>query len=129
MLTIVDYSERCVAVIGTNKDNMEQRAAMKSMNGKWNPNLKNVGGGWVFSKRKNGAEVAAWVLKYNAAHPSSAPVQPQTPAPKPQPTPAPQTSPELAPQAEQPAQAQTIAPAAPTISIPIIEDELEGAPF
>ena len=117
MLQVIDYSERCVAVLGTSKDNMEQRAAMKSMKGKWNPNLKNVGGGWVFSKRKNGAEVAEWVLKYNAAHPDSAPVQPQTPAPV-----------QPAPQQPQP---QTIKQAPAAVVIPMVDDadELEGAPF
>lgn len=125
MLQVIEYSERCVAVIGTSKDNMEQRAAMKSMKGKWNPNLKNVGGGWVFSKAKNGAEVAEWVLRYNAAHPDSAPVQPQTPAPV---QPAPKASPEPTPQQPQP---QTIAQAPAAVVIPMVDDtdELEGAPF
>jgi hypothetical protein len=124
MLQIVDYSERAIAVIGTEKGNAEQLQAMKAMKGKWNRGLT-CGQGWVFSKRKNGEEVTKWVAMWNAAHPANA--QPQTPAP-PKPQPAPQPSPEPTPQAvEQPAQAQTIAPA--TISIPIIEDELEGAPF
>ena len=125
MLTIVDYSEKAIAVIGTERGNAEQLQAMKAMKGKWNRGLT-CGAGWVFSKRKNGEEVTKWVAMWNAAHPASA--QPQTPAPpKPQPTPAP--SPEPTPQAvEQPAP-QTITPAPATISIPIIEDELEGAPF
>lgn len=109
MLQVIEYSERCVAVLGTSKDNMEQRAAMKSMKGKWNPNLKNVGGGWVFSKAKNGAEVAEWVLRYNAAHPDSAPVQPTPQQPQP----------------------QTIKQAPKAVVIPMVDDadELEGAPF
>jgi hypothetical protein len=124
MLQIIDYSERAIAVIGTEKGNQEQITALKGMKGKYNPSLR-CGKGWVFSKAKNGEQVKAWVAMWNAAHPANA--QPQTPAP-PKPQPAPQPSPEPTPQAvEQPAQAQTIAPA--TISIPIIEDELEGAPF
>lgn len=124
MLQIIDYSEKAIAVIGTEKGNAEQLQAMKAMKGKWNRGLT-CGQGWVFSKRKNGEEVTKWVAMWNAAHPADA--QPQTPAPpKPQPTPAPspqpQSRPEPTPQAvEQPAPA--------TISIPIIEDELEGAPF
>jgi hypothetical protein len=126
MLTIVDYSEKAIAVIGTEKGNAEQLQAMKAMKGKWNRGLT-CGQGWVFSKRKNGEEVTKWVAMWNAAHPANS--APQTPAP-PKPQPAPQPSPEPTPQAvEQPAQAQTIAPAPATISIPIIEDELEGAPF
>lgn len=120
MLTIVDYSEKAIAVIGTERGNAEQLQAMKAMKGKWNRGLT-CGQGWVFSKRKNGEEVTKWVAMWNAAHPADA--QPQTPAPpKPQPTPAP--SPEPTPQAvEQPAK----------VSIPLAEDalmsELEGAPF
>jgi hypothetical protein len=125
MLQIVDYSERAIAVIGTEKGNQEQISALKSMKGKYNPSLR-CGKGWVFSKAKNGEQVKAWVAMWNAAHPANA--QPQTPAPtpKPQPTPAPapQSSPEPTPQAvEQPAK----------VSIPLAEDalmsELEGAPF
>jgi hypothetical protein len=125
MLQIIDYSEKAIAVIGTEKGNQEQITALKGMKGKYNPSLR-CGKGWVFSKAKNGEQVTAWVAQWNAAHPANA--QPQIPAPTPKPQPAPQPSPEPTPQAvEQPAQAQTIAPA--TISIPIIEDELEGAPF
>jgi hypothetical protein len=109
MLQIIDYSERAIAVIGTEKGNQEQITALKGMKGKYNPSLR-CGKGWVFSKAKNGEQVKAWVAMWNAAHPANA--QPQTPAPpKPQPAP------------------QTIQPAPATISIPIIEDELEGAPF
>jgi len=118
MLQVIDYSERAIAVIGTERGNQEQITAMKAMKGKWNRGLT-CGQGWVFSKRKNGEEVTKWVAMWNAAHPAdaqpSAPVQPQTPAPV-----------QPAPQQPQP---QTIQPAPATISIPIIEDELEGAPF
>ena len=128
MLQIIDYSEKAIAVIGTERGNQEQITALKGMKGKYNPSLR-CGKGWVFSKAKNGEQVTAWVAQWNAAHPADS--APQTPAPpKPQPAPAPQPSPEPTPQkVEQPAQPQTIAPAAPTITIPIIEDELEGAPF
>lgn len=123
MLTIVDYSEKAIAVIGTERGNNEQLQAMKAMKGKWNRGLT-CGAGWVFSKRKNGAEVAEWVLRYNAAHPADAPQIPAPPKQQPTPAPAPQPSPEQTPQAvEQPAK----------VSIPIAEDalmsELEGAPF
>lgn len=124
MLTIVDYSEKAIAVIGTEKGNAEQLQAMKAMKGKWNRGLT-CGQGWVFSKRKNGEEVTKWVAMWNAAHPADA--QPQTPAPpKPQPKPAP--SPQPQPRTEPTPQAVE-QPAPATISIPIIEDELEGAPF
>ena len=69
MLQIIDYSEKAIAVIGTERGNIEQLTAMKSMKGKWNRGLT-CGAGWVFSKRKSGAAVAAWVLRYNAAHPA-----------------------------------------------------------
>lgn len=120
MLQVIDYTERSVAVIGTSKDNKQMIADMKAMRGSYNRGLT-CGAGWIFSKAKHGEQVKDYVAKWNAAHPADA--QPQTPAPpKPQPTPAPQSSPEPTPQAvEQPAPA--------TISIPIIEDELEGAPF
>lgn len=71
MLQVIDYSEKAIAVIGTERGNVEQLTAMKSMKGKYNPSLR-CGKGWVFSKRKSGAEVAAWVLRYNAAHPAQA---------------------------------------------------------
>jgi DNA polymerase III gamma/tau subunit len=126
MLQIIDYSEKAIAVIGTERGNAEQLQAMKAMKGKWNRGLT-CGAGWVFSKRKNGEEVTKWVAMWNAAHPQTETPQPS--APKSQPTPAPASSPEPTPQAvEQPAP-QTIQPAPATISIPIIEDELEGAPF
>ena len=129
MLTIVDYSEKAIAVIGTERGNAEQLQAMKAMKGKWNRGLT-CGQGWVFSKRKNGEEVTKWVAMWNAAHPADAqPSAPQTPAPpKPQPTPAPQPSPEPTPQQPQP-QAIKQAPAA--VVIPMVDDadELEGAPF
>jgi len=116
MLQVIDYSERAIAVIGTERGNQEQITAMKAMKGKYNPSLR-CGKGWVFSKAKNGAEVAEWVLKYNAAHPDSAPVQPQTTAPV-----------QPAPQQPQP---QTIKQAPASVVIPMVDDadELEGAPF
>lgn len=122
MLQIVDYSERAIAVIGTEKGNQEQITALKGMKGKYNPSLR-CGKGWVFSKAKNGEQVTAWVAQWNAAHPASAqPSAPQTPAPtKPQPKPAPQSSPEQTPQA-------VTIPQTPAPPI-IIENELEGAPF
>jgi DNA polymerase III gamma/tau subunit len=128
MLTIVDYSERAIAVIGTERGNQEQITALKGMKGKYNPSLR-CGKGWVFSKAKNGEQVKAWVAMWNAAHPQTETPQPSAPKSQPTPAPAPASSPEPTPQAvEQPAP-QTIQPAPATISIPIIEDELEGAPF
>lgn len=128
MLQIIDYSEKAIAVIGTERGNAEQLQAMKAMKGKWNRGLT-CGQGWVFSKRKNGEEVTKWVAMWNAAHPADTQPQPSAPKPQPTPAPAPASSPEPTPQAvEQPAP-QTIAQAPATISIPIIEDELEGAPF
>lgn len=124
MLTIVDYSERAIAVIGTEKGNQEQITALKGMKGKYNPSLR-CGKGWVFSKAKNGEQVKAWVAMWNAAHQDSAP-QPSAPKPQEQPTPSPEPTPQAV---EQPAEQPTIQPAPATISIPIIEDELEGAPF
>lgn len=113
MLQVIDYSERAIAVIGTERGNAEQLQAMKAMKGKWNRGLT-CGQGWVFSKRKNGEEVAKWVAQYNATHTDapSAPVQPQTPAPV-QPAP------------------QTIKQAPAAVVIPMVDDadELEGAPF
>lgn len=111
MLQIIDYSERAIAVIGTEKGNQEQITALKGMKGKYNPSLR-CGKGWVFSKAKNGEQVTAWVAMWNAAHPDSAPVQPQTPAPV-QPAP------------------QTIKQAPASVVIPMVDDadELEGAPF
>ena len=120
MLQIIDYSEKAIAVIGTERGNNEQLTAMKAMKGKWNRGLT-CGAGWVFSKRKNGEEVTKWVSMWNAAHPDSAPAQPSAPQipaqPKSQPTPA--------PQAVTIPQAQTPAPAAPIAQAPpiIIEDE------
>lgn len=122
MLQVIDYSERAIAVIGTEKGNQEQITALKGMKGKYNPSLR-CGKGWVFSKAKNGEQVKAWVAMWNAAHPDSAPVQPA-----PQPSPQPQTSPEPTPQQPQP---QVIAPAPKAVVIPMVDDadELEGAQF
>ena len=116
MLQIIDYSAKAIAVIGTTREDKATIADMKAMKGKYNPSLR-CGKGWVFSKAKNGAEVAEWVLKYNAAHPDSAPVQPQTTAPV-----------QPAPQQPQP---QTIKQAPAAVVIPMVDDadELEGAPF
>lgn len=69
MLQIIDYSQKAIAVVGTERGNIEQLQAMKAMKGKWNRGLT-CGAGWVFSKRKYGAAVSAWVLRYNAAHPA-----------------------------------------------------------
>lgn len=124
MLQVIDYSERAIAVIGTERGNQEQITALKGMKGKYNPSLR-CGKGWVFSKAKNGEQVTAWVAQWNAAHPADA--QPQTPAPpKPQPTPAP--SPKPTPQQPQP---QTIKQSPAAVVIPMVDDadELEGAPF
>ena len=132
MLQVIDYSERAIAVIGTEKGNQEQITALKGMKGKYNPSLR-CGKGWVFSKAKNGEQVKAWVAMWNAAHADaqpSAPVQPQTPAPpKPQPTPAPSPQPQSCP--EPTPQPQTINQAPKAVVIPMVDDadELEGAPF
>lgn len=69
MLQVIDYSEKAIAVVGTERGNIEQRAAMKSMKGKWNRGLT-CGAGWIFSKRKYGEQVTMWVEQYNAAHPA-----------------------------------------------------------
>lgn len=69
MLQIIDYSEKAIAVIGTERGNIEQLTAMKFMKGKWNRGLS-CGAGWVFSKRKSGEQVTMWVAQYNAAHPA-----------------------------------------------------------
>jgi hypothetical protein len=71
MLQIIDYSEKAIAVIGTERGNIEQLTAMKSMKGKWNRGLT-CGAGWVFSKRKSGEQVTKWVAQYNASHPAQA---------------------------------------------------------
>ena len=68
MLQVIDYSEKAIAVIGTERGNIEQLTAMKFMKGKWNRGLS-CGAGWIFSKRKSGEQVAKWVAQYNAAHP------------------------------------------------------------
>lgn len=68
MLQVIDYSEKAIAVIGTERGNVEQIAAMKVLKGKYNPSLR-CGKGWVFSKRKSGEQVSKWVAQYNAAHP------------------------------------------------------------
>ena len=68
MLQIIDYSEKAIAVIGTERGNIEQLTAMKALKGKYNPSLR-CGKGWVFSKRKSGDQVTKWVEQYNAAHP------------------------------------------------------------
>lgn len=68
MLQVIDYSEKAIAVIGTERGNIEQLTAMKFMKGKWNRGLS-CGAGWVFSKRKSGEQVTQWVAQYNAAHP------------------------------------------------------------
>lgn len=116
MLQIIDYSAKAIAVIGTTREDKATIADMKAMKGKYNRGLK-CGAGWVFSKAKNGEQVTAWVAKWNAAHPDSAPVQPQTPAPA-----------QPAPQQPQP---QTIKQAPAAVVIPMVDDadELEGAPF
>jgi hypothetical protein len=47
-LTIVDYSEKAIAVIGNTKPVKEK---LKSLGGRWNAHLK-CGPGWIFSKQK-----------------------------------------------------------------------------
>ena len=37
MLQVIDYSEKAIAVIGTERGNVEQIAAMKVLKGKYNP--------------------------------------------------------------------------------------------
>jgi hypothetical protein len=47
-ITLVDYSERAIAVIGDTKPIKE---ALKAIGGRWNSHLK-CGAGWIFSKSK-----------------------------------------------------------------------------
>ena len=62
MLTIIDYSEKAVAVIG---ETFTYREKLKQMRGGFNKFLKINGEtvpGWIFSKRRE-AEVREFILK------------------------------------------------------------------
>lgn len=57
-LQVVDYSEKAVAVVGDTKPHAEK---LKELGGRFNARLK-CGAGWIFSKKKEAAVMAAFGL-------------------------------------------------------------------
>ena len=57
-LQVVDYSEKAVAVVGDTKQHAEK---LKELGGRFNARLK-CGAGWIFSKKKEAAVMAAFGL-------------------------------------------------------------------
>ena len=55
MLQVVDYSEKAIALIGTQR---EMAPKLKELGGRWNPRLT-CGAGWIFSAKRK-AEIQAW---------------------------------------------------------------------